>query len=257
MNIDLSKIGRILKEQREEQGRTIQEVSEVLCVRKSLIRAIEEGDWQMLPHQVYVRSYLKDYANFLHIYDEIVLFLNVPESKPEAVDTVSVPLRQKPVKQKPAHIKHDNSKREGPKEEKKRIGRFSRTTVAYCIILVIAATIFVYERIEKERALTPEVENASRVAVTSQANNENGSVSTINDVKRLMITCHERTWISVVIDEKEKKEFMLSPQEIIVLNAKEGFDILVGNAGGVKLLLNGKETEFTGKSGEVKRIKLS
>ncbi|MCK7480657.1 MAG: DUF4115 domain-containing protein [Candidatus Moduliflexus flocculans] len=44
---------------------------------------------------------------------------------------------------------------------------------------------------------------------------------------------------------------------MIILNAKDRFDLLIGNAGGVKLILNGKDTEFTGKSGEVKRIKLS
>jgi hypothetical protein len=72
-----------------------------------------------------------------------------------------------------------------------------------------------------------------------------------------MISCKERTWVSVVIDDTEKKEFMLNAQEMIILNAKERFDLLIGNAGGVRLILNGKDTEFTGKSGEVKRVKLS
>jgi len=72
-----------------------------------------------------------------------------------------------------------------------------------------------------------------------------------------MVTCHERTWVSVVIDGTEKKEFMLNPEDIIVLNAKDNFDLLIGNAGGVKLNLNGKEIELTGQSGEVKRIKVS
>jgi hypothetical protein len=72
-----------------------------------------------------------------------------------------------------------------------------------------------------------------------------------------MITCKERTWVSVVIDDTEKKEFMLNAHEMIILNAKDRFDLLIGNAGGVSLILNGKDTEFSGKSGEVKRIKLS
>jgi hypothetical protein len=72
-----------------------------------------------------------------------------------------------------------------------------------------------------------------------------------------MITCQERTWVSVVIDDTEKKEFMLNPQDIIILNAKEKYDLLIGNAGGVRLILNGNDVQFTGGSGEVKRIKLS
>jgi hypothetical protein len=50
---------------------------------------------------------------------------------------------------------------------------------------------------------------------------------------------------------------MLNPEEMVVLNARDNFDLLIGNAGGVKLNLNGKEVEFTGKSGEVKRVKVS
>ena len=72
-----------------------------------------------------------------------------------------------------------------------------------------------------------------------------------------MITCQERTWVSVVIDDTEKKEFMLNPEDIIILNAKEKYDMLIGNAAGVKLILNGNDVQFTGISGEVKRIKLS
>lgn len=72
-----------------------------------------------------------------------------------------------------------------------------------------------------------------------------------------MITCLERTWVSVVIDESEKKEFMLNPLDIIVLNAREKYDLLIGNAAGVKLMLNGNDVQFTGQSGEVKRIKIS
>jgi hypothetical protein len=49
---------------------------------------------------------------------------------------------------------------------------------------------------------------------------------------------------------------MLNPQEVIMLSAKEKFDLLIGNAGGIKMLLNGKDVQFSGKNGEVKRIQL-
>jgi len=145
---------------------------------------------------------------------------------------------------------------------------------------LLALGFFVYDRVEKDRAVASKTEAAQRVSdtatvqketpapsvrpvsevstVTTEKNSEEkSSLSAMSEPKRLMITCHERTWISAVIDGTEKKEFILSPHEIIVLNAKERFDLLVGNAGGVKLILNGKDTEFSGKSGEVKRVDLS
>ncbi len=50
---------------------------------------------------------------------------------------------------------------------------------------------------------------------------------------------------------------MLNREEVVVLSAKESFDLLIGNAAGVKLFYNGKDIDFTGESGEVKRVNLS
>ena len=77
------------------------------------------------------------------------------------------------------------------------------------------------------------------------------------DPKKLMIACQERTWVRVVIDGSERKEFMLNREDVVMLSAKESFDVLIGNAAGVKLFYNGKDIDFTGESGEVKRVNLS
>jgi hypothetical protein len=119
------------------------------------------------------------------------------------------------------------------------------------------------EKMKRDYIPVPKIETTAGVSMQSPTSPENtvtmeSQVSPVNsEGKKLMITCKERTWVSVGIDDTEKKEFMLNAQEMIILNAKDRFDLLIGNAGGVKLILNGKDTEFTGKNGEVKRIKLS
>lgn len=72
MSVDLSKVGSILRATREEKGIGVEEVSNILCLRKSLIEAIERGKWDALPHEIYVRSYIKEYANFLNISDQVL-----------------------------------------------------------------------------------------------------------------------------------------------------------------------------------------
>jgi hypothetical protein len=79
---------------------------------------------------------------------------------------------------------------------------------------------------------------------------------TVLELKKLVIACKERTWVRIVIDENEKKEFMLNPEEMVAFNAKEGFDLLIGNAGGVTLFYNGNDIGFEGENGEVKRVRL-
>lgn len=140
-----------------------------------------------------------------------------------------------------------------------------RKAFVYSAIGLILIGFFVIDRINKDSTPVPvtKIETATGSSTQSQGLPDNAftieqqSSAVISDGKKLMITCRERTWVSVVIDDAEKKEFMLNAQEMIVLHAKERFDLLIGNAGGVNLFLNGKDMEFTGKSGEVKRIKLS
>jgi cytoskeletal protein RodZ len=250
MSFDLSKIGSILRTRRESSGITIEEVSNVLCLRKSLIQAIESGKWELLPHEVYVKSYLKDYACFLKIYSEIEEDLSDKNNQiEETVETTQ------------------QIKEEAPIQvfRKSAFMNMPRKALIYPIIVFILAGFYVADKMSKGVDPTPvsKIESSAGISQTSNTSPENAvaadnqALPLTTEGKKLMITCNERTWISVVIDDSEKKEFMLNAQEMIVLSAKDRFDLLIGNAGGVKLILNGKDTEFTGKSGEVKRIKLS
>jgi cytoskeletal protein RodZ len=247
MLVDLGKIGSILRAKREEKGISLDEVSNVLCLRKSLIQAIESGKWDFLPHEVYVRSYVKEYANFLKIYDEILPELTEKNNEIES-DT-----------------KTDNQVIEKPIRRFRKIAftNLPRKALVYPLIVLVLAGFYMIEKMKRDHIPVPKIETTAGISVQSSSSPENTvtmesqASPVITEGKKLMITCKERTWVSVVIDDTEKKEFMLNAQEMIILNAKNMFDLLIGNAGGVKLILNGKDTEFTGKSGEVKRIKLS
>lgn len=236
MPFDLEKLGRFLKARREEKGFTISQVSNALCVRKSLIEAMEQGNWSMLPHHVYVKGYIKEYANFLNVLTEIANDL-VEEQKVVAPE---IPIQQ------------------AVDPPRKRI---PRKAFVYSVIVVVLLGYLIVSRTQREQTYTPPVETTGHISSTGAFSTgpvENTlSSSNMSDKKMLMISCQERTWISVIIDDTEKKEFMLNPQEVIILSAKEKFDLLIGNAGGIKMLLNGKDVQFSGKNGEVKRIKLS
>jgi hypothetical protein len=246
MGIDLVKIGQILKQKREEKGLGLEDLTKVLCLRKSLISALESGDWTSLPHEVYVKGYIKEYATFLKVCDEVAaVLLETKNEEPVSILKPAKPLQDKAVTRTP---KAFETSRKG----------FSKTLLIYPAILVLIVTFFLMEREQRSSdSMTPKAGNSGVSTNAVNTNSDQPIVQEIAEGKRLMITCHERAWVSVVIDGAEKKEFMLSPQEIIMLTARERFDILVGNSGGVKIFLNGKNTEFTGKNGEVKRLKLS
>jgi cytoskeletal protein RodZ len=53
------------KEAREKAGYTIEEVSDILKIRKQYIINLEEGDFTNIPGKVYVKGYTKIYSDFL------------------------------------------------------------------------------------------------------------------------------------------------------------------------------------------------
>jgi cytoskeletal protein RodZ len=67
----------------------------------------------------------------------------------------------------------------------------------------------------------------------------------------LQLKAVELTWVSVKADNQTEKEMMLRPGETIPLEAVHQIYVLVGNAGGLDLIHNGKTLERFGKSGEV------
>jgi hypothetical protein len=72
----------------------------------------------------------------------------------------------------------------------------------------------------------------------------------------LELIANEETWISVTIDEKESKERLLKPGSRTKWTARSGFSLKIGNAGGIKLLFDGKEIGPLGEKGKVVKLRL-
>jgi cytoskeleton protein RodZ len=74
----------------------------------------------------------------------------------------------------------------------------------------------------------------------------------------LVIEAVESSWVSARIDGGETKEVFLDPGEKVTWKASDHFLVSLGNAGGVKVLFNGKPLPSFGPKGAVvKDIKIS
>jgi hypothetical protein len=71
---------------------------------------------------------------------------------------------------------------------------------------------------------------------------------------QLEVGVTEQCWVSVEQDGSRSFRKLMSPGEVQRLYAAEQFFIIVGNAGGVHLKINGKPARPLGKSGEVVKI---
>jgi transcriptional regulator with XRE-family HTH domain len=60
-----AKIGRVLEEARKERGLTLEEVEHATKIRKRYLAGMEHEDYSALPDAIYVRGFLRTYANYL------------------------------------------------------------------------------------------------------------------------------------------------------------------------------------------------
>jgi cytoskeleton protein RodZ len=73
---------------------------------------------------------------------------------------------------------------------------------------------------------------------------------------RLEVSAREKCWISIHRDGNPVFQKTMQPGEIQSFRAAEKFLIIVGNAGGIQLKINGKPARPLGKPGEVIKIQI-
>ena len=74
--------------------------------------------------------------------------------------------------------------------------------------------------------------------------------------QRISIQVVEDTWLKVIVDSLSTIEYSLEPGDTIDLDADKGFNLLIGNATGIRLTFNGQPVAVSGKSGQVVTIQL-
>lgn len=67
----------------------------------------------------------------------------------------------------------------------------------------------------------------------------------------------ERTWLQISVDDSVAQEHIFDSGMTHTWHAKDKFKLLIGNAAGIRLFLNGKDLGSLGKTGQVIKIDLN
>ncbi|MEK6681365.1 MAG: RodZ domain-containing protein [Nitrospirota bacterium] len=264
-------LGEYLKRIRESRNLTIDAVAAKTKISLSYLNAIEKSRFDDLPGDVFTKGFLRTYARFLSIdekdiierYNQWVREFRAPDKKAEE----TIPKEEE---------------KKGDAAENKKIIQIAGA--AAVILLVILAVIFLRkeepvkkaeERIDRkpksEKTVIKEKENDKIVQGEAGVRDEQGPSTDKTDKKdaspiqqqqvaqvkkekkglSLVIKAIEPSWLTVTIDNKDKKDMLLQPEERIILKAEEGFLLTLGNAGGVEIEFNGKKLEPFGPPGRV------
>ncbi len=228
--------GHYLKAIRVKKGISLDEVSEETRIRIDTLRLIEKEDHDRLPSEVFVKGFLRAYAEAVGI------------DGGEAVTryTSSINAYQATARSETDFVKL--STRFWPH-------LLLSLGAMICIITlsVFAMSVF-HSPLQTDNQVNTnagEDDNKNDSELESDLAGKPSEKSLL-----LKIITIETSWIKVIIDGRKPKEYSLKPGDRLEFEAFTGFNLLIGNAAGVQLILNDKPIEVSGKRGQVVNIQI-
>lgn len=222
-------IGEILKKKREELGLDLKEVAQTLKIRHEYLNAVEDNAFEKVPADVYTIGYIREYARLLDI-------------NPDPL--VDAYKEQKLVKVMPESILIEQAAK-GKKFISLRILLFA------FIIGAVLTTIIIFTYQEKTKNLQKEIK--TDVAVTPEA--DFIAPPATPQQYRLKAIATETTWLLIEMDDGGHEEVLMHRGDTKEWTSKNGFNLKIGNAGGIRLVLNDKDMGPQGKKGQVLRLR--
>ncbi len=275
-------IGSLLREEREKKGLSYSQVFEITRVRPHLLEALENEDWDRLPPPGFVTGLAKSYARALgldedevvRVYQRDALTEETPPGPPVLplwkrkgvlVSTSLILIflagifghfiwREYTAREE-VSISADKKgppgrmalERQGAQQTSEKGG-----VVASAKEREPAAALETIP-VEEDKEVPPDDSSKESEAITPPAKNAGPGGQTGLVLKAVI---KERTWVRISVDDQPPREYIFEPGSDPVWSAKAGFELLIGNAGGIALELNGQRIEGLGKRGQVVRLKL-
>lgn len=233
-------VGEILRAEREKKELSVKDIENGTSIRALYIAAIEDGNYKIVPGEVYLKGFIRNYANYLGL-DSAEMVDLYRQSQQPVVE--QVPLEQR--------IKQERTK-QNDTQKNSSWGKYVAAGL-FIIAVVGAATFFMPG--EQEKAQQPATPSKSSPAVPSPAPQKaaapNTNVPAATSSVVINAKFSEECWTLVTADGKEIYEGVPKVGESFTWEAKKNIVVKVGNAGGIDLVYNGQAVGKLGAKGEV------
>ena len=265
-------LGDYLKNKREAQNITLEEVSQATRIRRTILEAIENNHYDLIPPKVFTQGFIKSYASYLGLDENDVIkrYYEIMESLEAKTDT------DEPVQQQPPQSFLTPMRllvlgivfivalsvwllRGDPQPGDDTV---LESTLKTSSTSSVNSPPLASQEKSVEKDVDPTVPDREEPAVIEEENppeaeKEEETVEAIETGKdetepmALRIVATEQVWMRVQLDQGEPYEPLLKSGESLTLKAREKFIIRIGNAGGVELFFNGEPLGNPGEPGEV------
>ncbi len=244
-------VGEILRRTRMHYGQTLFQIEGVLRIRASQLEALETGDVTQLPGRVYAIGFVRSYSEYLGLDGDKMVHL----FKEQSVGRQKKPLLSSfPV----------------PASESKIPNMMVVGGSIFGVLVLIGFVSFMMfpenprdgippvpdalttSQLNEAPALVsnPEKENADDTSKDETAAAEEPAKNS----NRIVIEIVDSSWVEIRNAEGAAiLRQVLKPGDVFLVPNEEGLVMATGNAGGLKIKVDGKEIGVLGEIGQIKR----
>lgn len=291
--LELSGLGALLRGEREKRGLSREEVADKTRLRGHIIEALENEAWDALPQAAFVKGFIRTYAKLLSLdeqkaldlYENAVVaestfpgaLLETKPSRGRRIVTALVllvaaagilyffliyPAGTRGPLSEPEKVRLETEQepttllppepvmREPAKEEPAPV------TAPESVALSEEAALPDAGSTQGETPL-PQASFAVEEEQSPQAAEGTVTVESGHAPAEWLVLegdVKQRTWVKIYVDDQAPKEYIFQPGSRPQWKAREGFNLLVGNAAGIEFEFNGRKFENLGKLGQVVRL---
>lgn len=246
-------VGEILRRTRVHYGQDLMQIENVLRIRASQLEALEQGDLSKLPGRVYAIGFVRSYSEYLGLDgDKMVhLFKTQHGGKAKRPD-LSFPV---------------------PASESKLPGIATVGGSLFGVLVLVGfISYMMFPKAEKnvipnvpEQLTQSQLNEAPALVEQSAPAPQSATVTTdqtippqpdtpLQPTGRIVLEIVDSSWVEIRNAEGAAiLRQVLKPGDIYVVPEEQGLVMATGNAGGIKVKLDGKDAGLLGTPGQIKR----
>jgi transcriptional regulator with XRE-family HTH domain len=231
--------GRYLQAVRLERGLRLEAVADETRIAPSTLKAIEAEDFDRLPPDVFLKGFLRAFARAVGADEREALALYLERCRFQEVGR--------------------SAAASPPAARSIGAWKMGALLVAFAGLIALSLLAYRYWSLERTAEAPPQ---PSAAAVPAAAPVQPPSEATkrphmpAGPVYVLVISAQDESWVKVSIDQGTPSEYHLKAGGQLRLEAATGFNLLVGNAAGLKMTLDNRPVPVPGRRGEVVNLQL-
>lgn len=271
----LKEIAEYLYQQRQYQEISLEKIATQTYIPQRILQAIESAQLDILPEPVYIKGFIRRYADALSLDGMMIadafdvepasLAHTAPEMQPElsAAAPRPTPMQVEPQSEPQADRPTDRPLRQSERSSQPGLSFLPWLGGGIAALALGALAFSLLNQPQKSAVTTPTATNVPTLGSSdpSSPNKAPSSAPAVSGAKnetsiagasvQVDLNLTDRSWVEVTVDGKVDYEGSLDKGEQRTWKAKKSIVVVAGNAGAVVASFNQGEAKALGKTGDV------